>query len=101
MIFEHGSSQQMYSPITLCVLGFCSLMIFHKSMDLMLMNNYVNEEYSKLSYQKRTLNHEKKSLEVDLDKVYVYEGDGHDTNLEPSNVKKIELINKLKDWSDT
>ena len=101
MIFENVSSQQMSSPITLVILGFCSLMIFHKSMDLMLMNNYMNNEYSKLSHMKQTLNHEKKSLEVNLDKVYVSNAQGMNVNLESSNVKKIELINKLKDWSDS
>lgn len=70
-------------------------------MDLMLMNNYVNDEYSKLSHEKRTLNYERKSLEVYMDRMYLSDEASHNANLEASDVKKIELINKLKDWSST
>ena len=101
MILDNNSTQQVTSPVILIILGFCSLLIFHKSMDLMLMNNYVNDEYSKLSYMKRNLNHEKKSLEVNIDKMYISKSNNSDSKLESSNVKKIELINKLKDWSDS
>ena len=100
MIFQNHSNQQFSSPLILLVIGVFSLMIFNKSMDLMLLNNYVNDEYSKLTYLKRNLNHEKKTLEVDLDKLYVNNSEDQQVNLEPSDIKKIELINKLKDWSD-
>lgn len=101
MIFQNNKSQTISSPLMLCIVTFCSLIIFHKSMDLMLMNNYVNDEYSKLSYEKRSLNNERKSLEVYIDKIYLSDATNLDSNLEISDVKKIELINKLKDWSST
>ena len=84
----------------LFIIGVFSLLIFNKSMDLMLLNNYVNDEYSKLTYLKRNLNHEKKTLEVNLDKLYVDNSEDQQVHLEPSDIKKIELINKLQDWSD-
>lgn len=70
-------------------------------MDLMLMNNFINDEYSKLSHEKRVLNNEKKSLEVYIDKMYLSDKVSNNSDLETSDVKKIQLINKLKDWSDT
>lgn len=101
MIFQKNNSNSLSSPLTLCVIGFCSLMIFQKSMDVMLMNNFVNNEYSKLYSLKRNLNHEKKSLEVNLDKMNLSDSEKKDSKLESSDVKKIELINKLEDWSNT
>ena len=65
------------------------------------MNNFVNNEYSKLYSLKRNLNHEKKSLEVNLDKMNLSDSEKKDSKLESSDVKKIELINKLEDWSNT
>ena len=101
MIFQNNKSQTISSPLMLCIVAFCSCMIFHKSMDLMLMNNYVNDEYSKLSYEERSLNNERKSLEVYIDKMYLSNTTTRNSNLELSDLKKIELISKLKDWSNT
>jgi hypothetical protein len=100
MIFQDNSANQISSPLMLLMITLCSLFLLNQAMDLMLSNNFVNDQYTQLSQEKMALNYEKKSLEVDLDKLYLDRAEGANESLQSSNVKKIELIKKLSRWSE-